>query len=129
VHIPAQVAPGDNPLTRRFWAELRDRARRRQAQLTGLVADVEASGRPAVVTGDFNSTGAMGELRPLFRRLSSANRASTRRWLASWPARTALWQLDWTFTTGVRVRRYELSDPCGLSDHRVQELSVSIPCS
>jgi endonuclease/exonuclease/phosphatase (EEP) superfamily protein YafD len=127
VHMPAQCAPGDNPLTRRFFAELAERAVQRRAQFAGLLSDLEANCRPAVVTGDFNSTGAMGEMRPLFRRLASANLTSPRRYLSSWPARGAsLWQVDWTFTSGARVHRYELVDPQELSDHRVQELLVSV---
>jgi endonuclease/exonuclease/phosphatase (EEP) superfamily protein YafD len=130
VHIPAQYVPGDNPLARCFYGELSRRWRRRREQFAGLLADLEANRGPALVTGDFNSTGAMGEMRPLCRRLSSANRASRRRYLSSWPARgAALWQLDWTFTTGVDVHRYELADPGALSDHRVQALLVSVPHS
>jgi hypothetical protein len=37
----------------------------------------------------------------------------------------SLWQLDWTFTRGVRVHRYGLGDPQGISDHRTQELLLS----
>lgn len=127
VHVPAQYAPGDNPLTRRFYRELRDRARQRRAQFAGLLADVAANRRPLIVTGDFNSTGAMGEMRPLLRRLACANRAGTPPYLASWRVPgPPLWQLDWTFTAGIQVHRYRLLDPRSLSDHRVQELLVSI---
>ena len=127
VHIPAQYLGEDNPLTRRFYTGLRDRNSQRRAQFRKLHADLAANPNPRLVTGDFNSTGAMGDLRWLFKHLASANRAARRFWLSSWPARgPALWQLDWTFTHGVRVYSYELLDPQGISDHRTQELLISL---
>jgi hypothetical protein len=53
-----------------------------------------------------------------------------RRYLAPWPAHgAALLQLDWTFTTGVDVHRYELTGSGELSDHRVQQLLVPVRAS
>jgi endonuclease/exonuclease/phosphatase (EEP) superfamily protein YafD len=124
VHIPVQYVGTDNVLTREFYAQLRNRDRTRKAQFQSLYADLAANRNMVLVTGDFNSTGAMGDLAWLFRNLSSANHAARRLWPSSWPARTALWQLDWTFTRGVRVHRYEFGDPHGISDHRTQELLV-----
>ncbi|GAA2899357.1 endonuclease/exonuclease/phosphatase family protein [Streptosporangium fragile] len=127
VHIPTQYMLDENPLTPEFYTRLRDRDARRGAQFRGLEADLGANRNATVVTGDFNSTYAMGDLRWLFHRLSSANRASRRPHLASWPAGgPALWQLDWTFTSSVGVHRYDLLDPRGMSDHRAQELLVSL---
>jgi endonuclease/exonuclease/phosphatase (EEP) superfamily protein YafD len=124
VHIPVQYVGTDNVLTRGFYAQLRDRDRARKAQFQSLHADLAANRNMVVVTGDFNSTGAMGDLAWLFRNLSSANHAARRLLPSSWPARAPLWQLDWTFTRGVRVHRYEFGDPQGISDHRTQELLV-----
>lgn len=127
VHIPTQYVLGDNPFRRSFYTGLRQRHACRTAHLSRLRADLAANPHPALVSGDFNSTAAMGELRWLLRRLRSANRAAREFWPASWPAGgPSLWQLDWTFTSGVRVHRYRLLDPCGISDHRVQELLVSL---
>lgn len=127
VHIPAQVVAKDNPLRPGFCAELRDRDARRKAQFAGLREDVGANRNPVLVAGDFNSTGAMGELRALSATLASANRAARCLYPASWPARgPALWQLDWAFTARMRVHSYRFLDPRGLSDHRMQELLVSV---
>jgi endonuclease/exonuclease/phosphatase (EEP) superfamily protein YafD len=125
VHIPVQYVGTDNLLTREFYSMLRDRNATRKSVFRCLHDDVLSHHNPVLVTGDFNSTGAMGDLAWLFRNLSCANRAA-RRWLpATWPARgPSLWQLDWTFTRGVRVLRYELGDPQGISDHRTQELLI-----
>nr|WP_062330576.1 endonuclease/exonuclease/phosphatase family protein [Herbidospora sakaeratensis] len=127
VHIPAQYVLNENPFTPRFYTELRSRSDRRDAQFRGLLADLAANPSPALVSGDFNSTGAMGELRPLFDRLTSANTANRSPFPTSWYAGVLpLWQLDWTFTTGVTVHHSELTDPRGLSDHRAQSLAISL---
>ncbi|MEV4313746.1 endonuclease/exonuclease/phosphatase family protein [Actinocrispum sp. NPDC049592] len=125
VHIPVQFVRDDKVFTRDFYTRLRQRNLHRKAQFDGLRADIEANPNPVLVTGDFNSTGAMGDLRWLRNRLTSANSAARRCWPASWPAHgMALWQLDWTFTRGLRVHRYEFHDPHGISDHRTQELHI-----
>jgi endonuclease/exonuclease/phosphatase family metal-dependent hydrolase len=128
VHIPTQYILGDNPFRRKFYAGLRDRYTTRMIHLRKLYADLAANPHPTLVSGDFNSTAAMGELRWLLRHLRSANRAARQVWPTSWPAGgPTLWQLDWTFTSGVLVHRYRLLDPRGISDHRVQELLISFP--
>ncbi|WP_062352217.1 endonuclease/exonuclease/phosphatase family protein [Herbidospora yilanensis] len=127
VHVPAQYVLNENPFTARFYTELRGRGERRAAQFGGLLADLAANPAAALVSGDFNSTGAMGELRPLFDRLTSANTANRAIYPTSWYAGVLpLWQLDWTFTTGVTVHTSELADPRGLSDHRAQSLAITM---
>ena len=126
VHIPVQYVGTDNLLTREFYTRLRDRNTTRKAVFHSLYTDLAANQNMVLVTGDFNSTGAMGDLTWLFRNLTSANHAGRRLWPTTWPARgLSLWQVDWTFTRGVRVHRYELGDPRGISDHRTQELLIT----
>jgi endonuclease/exonuclease/phosphatase (EEP) superfamily protein YafD len=128
VHIPVQYAPGDNLLRPSFYARLRERNAKRLRQFRSLEADVDANPNAVLVTGDFNSTGAMGDMRRLFSRLSCANRAARHAFPRSWSTRgLGLWQLDWTLTSAVRVHQYRLIDPHGISDHRLQELLVSVP--
>jgi endonuclease/exonuclease/phosphatase (EEP) superfamily protein YafD len=128
VHIPTQYVVGDNPFRRSFYAALRDRYANRTTHLRKLCADLAANRHATLVSGDFNSTAAMGEMRWLLRHLRAANQATRQLWPATWPAGgLALWQLDWTFTSGVLVHRYRLLDPRGISDHRVQELLISVP--
>ncbi|WP_061295652.1 endonuclease/exonuclease/phosphatase family protein [Herbidospora cretacea] len=127
VHIPAQYVLNENPFTASFHTELRSRGERRDAQFGALLADLAANPSAALVSGDFNSTGAMGELRPLFDRLTSANTANRSIYPTSWYAGVLpLWQLDWTFTRGLNVHTSELRDPRGLSDHRAQSLTISV---
>lgn len=126
VHIPVQYVGTDNVLTREFYAQLRDRDTTRKAHFRSLYADLATNRNMVLVTGDFNSTGAMGDMAWLFRNLHCANHATRRLRPSSWPARRlSLWQLDWTFTRGVRVHRYEFGDPRGISDHRTQELLIT----
>ncbi|MEU4831357.1 endonuclease/exonuclease/phosphatase family protein [Streptosporangium sp. NPDC023615] len=127
VHIPTQYMLDENPLTPEFHVALRARDAARGAQFRGLRADLDANRNPVVVTGDFNTTYAMGDLRKLPERLAGANGASSRLLPASWPAGgPALWQLDWTFTSQVTVHRYGLLDPRGMSDHRAQSVLLSV---
>jgi endonuclease/exonuclease/phosphatase (EEP) superfamily protein YafD len=128
VHIPVQYVPGDRPFAGGFRTELRSRHSARAAQFDGLAADLDAGHQLVVVAGDFNSTGAMGEMRGLFARLTPANRAMRHPYPASWPATgPALWQLDWAFTAGVGLRSCRFLPVQGLSDHRVQDLHLTVP--
>ncbi|MCW3840453.1 endonuclease/exonuclease/phosphatase family protein [Micromonospora yasonensis] len=126
VHLPVQVnlAPG------RFLAYVRERDAARRAQLAGLRADLAANRNPVLVAGDFNTTPAMGDLRWLRGRLRDAVDAGSDLYPTSWPADglPAAWRLDWTLTSSsVRVHRYALGDPHGLSDHRPQTALISVP--
>ncbi|WP_066361845.1 endonuclease/exonuclease/phosphatase family protein [Herbidospora mongoliensis] len=122
VHIPVQAVLNVNP-----FAGLRSRSSHRDAQFRGLHADLDANPHAALVSGDFNSTGAMGEMRPLFDRMASANAADDSLYPTSWYAGVLpLWQLDWTFTDGLEIHAYDLRDPRGQSDHRAQSAVVSL---
>ncbi|GIH25185.1 hypothetical protein Aph01nite_34950 [Acrocarpospora phusangensis] len=127
VHIPAQYVLNENPFGERFYTELRSRSARRDVQFGSLRQDVEANRNAVLVSGDFNSTSAMGEMAWLFDRLSDANDANPSLYPASWYAGVLpLWQLDWTFTASVRVHTYDLRDPQGMSDHRAQSLLADL---
>ncbi|MEV4478106.1 endonuclease/exonuclease/phosphatase family protein [Micromonospora coxensis] len=126
VHLPVQL----NLAPRRFLGFVAERDAARRAQLRALEADVAANPHPVLVGGDFNTTPAMGDLRPLRDRLRDAADASAAGYPASWPdgRLPALWRLDWTLTSpAVRVHRYELRAPAGLSDHRAQHALISLP--
>ncbi|MCX4473209.1 endonuclease/exonuclease/phosphatase family protein [Micromonospora sp. NBC_01655] len=123
VHLPVQV----NLAPERFWAYVRERDAARRAQLAALGADLAANPNPALVAGDLNTTPAMGDLRPLRDRLRDAADASVDLYPASWPASGPTWRLDWTLASAqVRVHRYALGDPRGLSDHRTQTALISL---
>lgn len=126
VHIPTQYMLDENPLTSKFYSELHGRDAARKAQFRGLAADVEANRNAILVSGDFNTTGAMGDIQWLSDRLSRAD-DDRRLYPASWPATgPALWRLDWTFTSSARIHGYRLLDPQGLSDHRAQAMLLSV---
>jgi endonuclease/exonuclease/phosphatase (EEP) superfamily protein YafD len=130
VHVPTQLEIERSPLTPGFYEVVREQDRRRTPQLDALEADVAANPGAVLVAGDFNSTGAMGDLSGLEHRLTDAARAGGGVLPTSWPASGPLprmWRLDWAFTSdGVGVHRYALTGPAGQSDHLVQELTVSV---
>lgn len=117
-----------SPLRRRFWQLRRDWDGRRQRQYAGLEADVRANPAPLVVAGDFNSSAAMGDLQPLGDRLTDVARANRSVYPTSWPlGRLPLWRVDWAFaSTAVLAHRYELIDHSAMSDHALQDLTVSL---
>ncbi|HEY0700497.1 MAG TPA: endonuclease/exonuclease/phosphatase family protein, partial [Micromonospora sp.] len=126
VHLPVQV---NLELTADFLDFVADRDAARRAQLRGLDRDLDANRNPVLVAGDLNTTPAMGDLRGLRGRLRDATVAADDPYPVSWPADgpVTAWRLDWVFTSaGTVVHRYRLTDPGGLSDHRPQELLISL---
>ncbi|GGZ31308.1 hypothetical protein GCM10010387_26470 [Streptomyces inusitatus] len=142
VHITVQLALDLNPFSGLdLNAYLRRKHAWRQAEFRGLERDMAANPHPQLITGDFNSSDSMRELRPLRDRASDALRANTDFTPLSWkfPARAdfagnaaihrayPLWRLDWSFTAGpVHVHRYDFRPTDGISEHRMQDLWISL---
>ncbi|MER5204457.1 endonuclease/exonuclease/phosphatase family protein [Streptomyces sp. NPDC002825] len=128
VHIPVQLTVM-NPLRPAFLRDMRRRAAARDREYAALVADLRSNPHPVLVTGDFNTSAAIGDIRRMPRTLRDAIGACRSVLPASWNARARLrlWRIDWAFTGGgARVGSYRFRDAEGLSDHRVQELTVSV---
>jgi endonuclease/exonuclease/phosphatase family metal-dependent hydrolase len=109
--------------------EAQDGHLRRAASLRALAADVEGNPNPVVVGADLNTSPSMGILRLLPDALADNTRALESVYPHSWPAagRRQLWRIDWLLTTpDVTVHRYELRDPAGMSDHRIQRAVLSL---
>ncbi|WP_328942634.1 endonuclease/exonuclease/phosphatase family protein [Streptomyces sp. NBC_00250] len=135
VHIPVQLTVM-NPLRPAFLRDMRRRAAARDREYTALVADLRDNPHPVLVTGDFNTSAAIGDIRRM--RGTRGAHGSLRDAIgvcrslcpASWNARARLrlWRIDWAFTGGgARVGSYRFVDAAGLSDHLVQELTVTTP--
>ncbi|MFD8956995.1 endonuclease/exonuclease/phosphatase family protein [Streptomyces anulatus] len=128
VHIPVQLRLV-SPLRADFYRAVRTRAADRAREYRGLLGDVAGCPHPALIAGDFNTTAAIGDARRIARLGADAVALSGRLCPTSWQARPGLrwWRLDWVLTTpGARVHSYRFRDPRGLSDHSVQEVSVSL---
>ncbi|PVC73238.1 endonuclease/exonuclease/phosphatase family protein [Streptomyces sp. CS081A] len=129
VHIPVQLTVM-NPLRPAFFRDMRRRAAARDREYAALVADLRDNPHPVLVTGDFNTSAAIGDIRRMPRSLRDAIGACRSLCPASWNARARLrlWRIDWAFTGGgARVGSYRFRDAEGLSDHLVQELTVTAP--
>lgn len=128
VHIPVQLDGDRSPLTGRFYSVIREQAARREASWRALSTDLDANQAPAFVSGDFNSTAAMGELDVLRDRLTEDEVTSGGLYPSTWDARgRGWWRLDHVFTSpGIGVYRYDIRDSLGLSDHRAQELRIGL---
>ncbi|MFJ7989284.1 endonuclease/exonuclease/phosphatase family protein [Streptomyces sp. NPDC096351] len=129
VHIPVQLTVM-NPLRPAFLRDMRRRAAARDREYAALVADLRDNPHPVLVTGDFNTSAAIGDIRRMPRSLRDAIGACRSLLPASWNARARLrlWRIDWAFTGGgARVGSYRFRSAEGLSDHLVQELTVTTP--
>ncbi|MFE5660090.1 endonuclease/exonuclease/phosphatase family protein [Streptomyces sp. NPDC056517] len=129
VHIPVQLTVM-NPLRPAFLRDMRRRAAARDREYAALVADLRGNPHPVLVTGDFNTSAAIGDIRRMPRSLRDAIGACRSVLPASWNARARLrlWRIDWAFTGGgARVGSYGFRAAEGLSDHLVQELTVTTP--
>jgi hypothetical protein len=106
--------------------EAREDHHRRDASFRALRADVDGNQHPVVVGADLNTSPAGGMLRLLPDRLVDQTRALESIYPTTWVFRVELWQIDWLLTTpDVTVHQYDLVDPAGLSDHRVQRAVLS----
>ncbi|MFB9837282.1 endonuclease/exonuclease/phosphatase family protein [Actinoallomurus acaciae] len=129
VHVPAQLDPTASPLSGRFWATLRQRARDRAHTYRAVRGSAGADTSPGVIAGDLNTTASMGDLRKAAGLGADAALAGGSAVPLSWNAHhpIRLWRLDWMFTRdGLSARHYRLLDPWGTSDHRVQLMDAVV---
>ncbi|MFD7538981.1 MULTISPECIES: endonuclease/exonuclease/phosphatase family protein [unclassified Streptomyces] len=127
VHIPVQLTVM-NPLSRAFFQDMRRRHGARRREYDALVADLLANPHPFLVSGDFNTSAAIGDIRRMPRAAHDAIGANRSLFPASWHARwrLRLWRIDWVFTSaGVRAEQYTFRDPGGLSDHLAQDVTIT----
>lgn len=128
VHIPVQLRL-INPLRAEFYRAVRTRAADREREYRGLAADVARCPHPALIAGDFNTTPAVGDARRIAQLGNDSVHLVDRLYPASWQPRPGVrwWRLDWVLTTpGARVHTYRFRDPGDLSDHCVQEVTVTL---
>lgn len=99
----------------------------RRAAYQAIRDDVAANPNPVVFGGDLNTSPAMGVLGMIPDRLVDQSRALSSLYPATWPVGRSVWRLDWLFTSPeVAVHAYDLLDPAGLSDHKVQRVTLSV---
>ncbi|MFJ7325145.1 endonuclease/exonuclease/phosphatase family protein [Streptomyces cyaneofuscatus] len=128
VHIPVQLRL-ISPLRADFYRAVRTRAGDRAREYAGLARDVAGCPHPALIAGDFNTTAAIGDARQIARLGADAVPLTGRLCPTSWQPRPGMrwWRLDWVLTTsGAQAHSYRFRDPRGLSDHSVQEVTVSL---
>ena len=124
-HIPTPVEPNPSSFRPSAMSEAHDT---RQATLRALAADLAGNPRPAMLSGDFNTSPAMGLLRMVPDRLRDVSSALRSVYPTSWDDRSLrLWRIDWVFATPeVTVNQYRLISSRGQSDHRGQSLVLSL---
>ncbi|PCG86415.1 Tat pathway signal protein [Streptomyces sp. WZ.A104] len=127
VHIPVQLDIERSWLSPGFYRVVRDTDAVRKEHYAALLRDARANPHPLLISGDFNTTPAMGDLDGLRGEFRDALPAGSSFLPGTWGGEgLPLWRLDWTFTDErLRVHRYALVSASGLSDHRGQEMLVS----
>ncbi|MBP2708418.1 endonuclease/exonuclease/phosphatase family protein [Microbispora sp. RL4-1S] len=128
VHLYDMLYLDSSPLSGRFYRSIRTLDAARRTQIDQLTADLSANRNPLLASGDFNmlpGTGFAGRM----DRWRDASRAGTSISPATLTfAGLRLWRMDWTFTSpDLRVHRYDLRSPEGLSSHHLQDMVVSLP--
>ncbi|WP_380283384.1 endonuclease/exonuclease/phosphatase family protein [Kitasatospora purpeofusca] len=129
VHIPVQVDTRESVFGGAFYRVVREADAARREQFTALERDAAANPNPLLIAGDFNTSPAMADLDPLRARFDDARSASGDLYPGSWGGvlGTDWWRLDWAFTShAVAVQRYAFVGAQGMSDHRAQDLRISL---
>lgn len=130
VHMPIQIIIEKNWFSADFYDEIRRRHFIRAEEFRALTADVADNPLPLVVAGDFNTSPAMGDNRPLLDVTEDAASFSDMLYPATWRVGgqlPKLWRNDWfLIRNDIRVTGFESRDPEGNSDHLVQVVDLSI---
>ncbi|MER5352666.1 endonuclease/exonuclease/phosphatase family protein [Kitasatospora sp. NPDC002551] len=129
VHVPVQVDTRESVFGGGFYRVVREADAARREQFTALERDAAANPNPLLIAGDFNTSPAMADLDPLRARFDDARSASGDLYPGSWGGVLGAdwWRLDWAFTNhAVAVRHYAFVDDLGMSDHRGQDLRISL---
>jgi len=127
VHMPDLFSTADNPLSPSFYGVVHELYVRREAELTALHADLAHNRHPSLVGGEFNVLPGTGDLRRLGELADAAHASQSLYPVSFWVGFLQAWRLDWTLVSpGVRVDRYLLADPQGLSTHRAQDVVISL---
>ncbi|MEU1419953.1 glycosyltransferase [Kitasatospora sp. NPDC005751] len=142
VHVTVPLAPDLDPFSDfDFDSYFRRKFDWRRAEIRGLERDLAGNPHQVLVSGDFNAGASMRDLDGLRDRADDAIRANNDflplSWKFSAPAgfdwdsavnrSFPFWRLDWSFTAGpVRVHRYDFRPTDGISEHRLQDLWLSL---
>ena len=143
VHITVQLAPDNlNPFSGYdFDSYFKRKFEWRQEEIRGLEDDIAKNPHPMVITGDLNSTAAMRNFDRLQTLATDAIHANRDFIPLTWKFDAPIgfawdsvlnrplpfWRVDWTFTAGpVRVHRYDFAATEGISEHRLQNLWITL---
>ena len=120
VHVPVQIDPNllNSPLD--LLNDMKIRFDERETAYTKLQKDLELNKNEFIISGDFNSTKAMGKIHPLLEYANDGISASNILFPATWSVRAStLWRIDYILTyKGLNIASYnEISKP-EYSDHK-----------
>ncbi|WP_405003136.1 glycosyltransferase [Kitasatospora purpeofusca] len=142
VHVTVPLAPDLDPFSGfDFDSYFKRKFAWRQEEIRGLETELRGNPNRTLVAGDFNASPAMRDLDGIRSLADDAIRANNDflplSWKFSAPAGFdwdsainrpyPLWRLDWSFTRGpVKVHRYDFRSAEGISEHRLQDLWLSL---
>ncbi|MER5961092.1 endonuclease/exonuclease/phosphatase family protein [Streptomyces sp. NPDC002057] len=142
VHITVPLALDNLNLFSDFEHDpyLRRKHAWRQEEFRGLERDVAANRNPVLIAGDFNATDSMRSLDGVREVAEDATPANPDFLPLSWKfaalgefgdnvfnQNLPFFRMDWAFTKNLsRVHRYRFLPTDGVSEHRLQELRITV---
>ncbi|MER6362401.1 glycosyltransferase [Kitasatospora sp. NPDC001527] len=142
VHVTVPLAPDLDPFSGfDFDSYFKRKFAWRQEEIRGLEADLRNNPNRTLIAGDFNASPAMRDLDGVRSLADDAIRANNDLLPLSWKFSAPagfdwdsavnrpypFWRLDWSFTRGpVTVHRYDFRPAEGISEHRLQDLWLSL---
>ena len=128
VHMPIQIIIERDWLSAEFYDQIYRRHHIRAEEYRALRADVLANPNALVISGDFNTSQAMGDNRDLLEVTTDATKFSAMMYPVTWRIGgqlPQLWRNDWFLVRNdLSVERFEYLDPEGNSDHLAQRVEI-----
>lgn len=124
VHMPLQLDPWLVTQPLRLLSDMRTRFHRRQTQFQLLQAALKENAQDMYISGDFNTTVPMGNMRPLLRKYQDSYKASDTFFPRTWTIKgMRLWRLDYNLLSPkLEPLLHEDVQTDGLSDHFAQRV-------
>ncbi len=128
VHIPLPLAPWLVTQPLEFLSDLRMRFHERQVQFRLLQADLRENPQDIYISGDFNTTVPMGDMRPLLRRYQDSSTVSDTFFPRTWKIMgMKLWRIDYNLVSPkLELLQHEDIPVNDLSDHFAQRVTFEL---
>lgn len=128
VHLPVQINPAILPNIYRFTVDLKHRYDFRNQEYEKLFDDVRSNTNLFYISGDFNTTRAMGKIQDVIALGKDTVHAGNNLFNSSWSmGNLKLWRIDFNIVhSNINVVEYKEVDPLSYSDHWAQKVTIQL---